>query len=119
MVGDVQIGRVKAACVVNPVFPAPVVLQHPFTRLHEVTEVRSVTVLKPESKLKICKHTLNFMFHHNYDLGGKLWFAKHGFLFFFICHLYSDTAEQNQCKQLLDRSHTVSKRNSPVSFNSV
>lgn len=45
VIGDVQVRRVGAAGVVNPVFPAPVVLQHPFAGLHEVTEVRPVTVL--------------------------------------------------------------------------
>ena len=46
VVGDVQVRRVGTAGVVNPVFPAPVVLQHPFTRLHEVTEVGPIAVLK-------------------------------------------------------------------------
>lgn len=56
VVGDVEVRLVGAAAVVNRVFPAPVVLQHPLAGLHEVTEVRPGAVLKHRRvrKMKPC-----------------------------------------------------------------
>lgn len=45
VVGDVQVGGVRAAGVVNPVLPATVILHHPLPALHEVTQVWTITLL--------------------------------------------------------------------------
>lgn len=51
MIGDVQVRCFGATRIINPVFPAPVVLHHPLTVLHEVTEVWTVAVLHTETHI--------------------------------------------------------------------
>lgn len=53
VIGDVQIWRVWATCIINPVFPAPVVLHHPLAALLEVTEVWAVTVLHTDTHTRL------------------------------------------------------------------
>lgn len=59
MVGDVQVGRVWAAGIVHPVFPAAVILHHPLSTLHEVTQVRTVTVLVETGNKDVMKTQQN------------------------------------------------------------
>lgn len=60
MVGDVQVGRVPAAGVLHPVFPAPLVLYHPFPRLHEVTQVCLYMFLTEKKKYKNLSEVIRF-----------------------------------------------------------
>ena len=50
VVGDVQVGGGGAACVEHPVLPAPRLLDHPFSALHEVAQVWLVALLRRRSE---------------------------------------------------------------------
>lgn len=45
VVSDVQVRGVGAASIVHPVLPATEILHHPLSTLHEVTQIRAVTIL--------------------------------------------------------------------------
>lgn len=59
MVGDVQVGGGGAASVEHPVLPAPGLLDHPFSTLHEVAQVWLVAFLRRRDetlKSQPCHH---------------------------------------------------------------
>lgn len=51
VISDVEVGRIRTASVIHPVFPVPVIFHHPLPALHEITEVWSVVVLHIHKKI--------------------------------------------------------------------